>query len=550
MRLLVQRVDDRGHVPNGTLHVLVQRLGLLLLVNDDARAALVNGAAQLPVENHLGQLLLNLALRKGKLARDEGDLDDAVGLQKPRDVALKQRLVEASDLLLQHGVHENDLAVLAEERLEVDQRAVLVAGADAAHHANLDVVHEALTVLGAEEGDHLVVAPRDDDGQEEVLERLNELALVSAGEHGDVHRLGGGLKREGLGGVESGDAQVEVEKGIVGQVVAPAGVHRGRGAGRGGAAAVLAEVVEGEKHGRDVGYGGVAAVDLALLDHEGHRGVGDESGGGSLGGELGEDLVLALLARQVGEEHAVRAADGHVEALVGLEEVRVGRAVVLLRQVEQPAEEVDLGRDVGGGVDVGRDVLGAAERDLHAHEVAHEQVGLGLHEVDVQQQRLVLQRLDLGLQALQQGDGGGVVASEQQQHGDLQVEPEPEEGALLGLAPAAVDGEDLVEHLQVLHLLGEALEDAPHELRRLRLRQHGEEGLVADERAEHGVGLAGLNQVVHDDVERVLADVHDSLVGEDVKGAAGGVGGRRRPGGLRALSCAEYGLVEGDIAGD
>ncbi|GBE58682.1 hypothetical protein BOVATA_001750 [Babesia ovata] len=103
------------------------------------------------------------------------------------------------------------------------------------------------------------------------------------------------------------------------------------------------------------------------------------------------------------------ARASHVEPLVRLEEVGVGRAVILLAEAHQPAEQVYFRVDVRRRVDVGRDVLGVAECDLHAHDVAHKQACLCLHQVYVQQQRLVLERLNLLLQPIECAKGSGVV---------------------------------------------------------------------------------------------------------------------------------------------
>mmetsp|Transcript_15424 Transcript_15424/g.30922 ORF Transcript_15424/g.30922 Transcript_15424/m.30922 type:complete len:338 (-) Transcript_15424:58-1071(-) len=172
--------------------------------------------------------------------------------------------------------------------------------------------------------------------------------------------------------------------------------------------------------------------------------------------------LLRVVGHDLAEEHVLEGGDGAgvvlgLESLKGLVEVGVGRLVVFLLRVQRAALRVDLGLEERRAVDGIGGCARRGERSLAPGHVAQLVVCAALHEVDFNQQRLIVKFLHLPQQLTDQRKRCGVVFHLEIHAGKLCLDTVAQEGALLLLTPL-----DSVEAQLHLHPIG--TRDLGHEL--------------------------------------------------------------------------------------
>lgn len=166
-----------------------------LVEDDEAAGALVEDADDDLVEDHLGELALDLLLVEADHAGDVVDLDAAEGLDDLDEVLLEHGVVEAAQVVADEGVGAELVAVGGEGALVLLEGAVGVGAGDGLHGLEV-LAGVALGLLGGHERVDVVGEVEHDLAEQHVLQ-------------------GGGGARRGLLGVVAVEGLDEVRVGRV-----------------------------------------------------------------------------------------------------------------------------------------------------------------------------------------------------------------------------------------------------------------------------------------------------------------------------------------------
>ena len=201
--------------------------------------------------------------------------------------------------------------------------------------------------------------------------------------------------------------------------------------------------------------------------------------------------ALERLLQDLAEQHVLEAArrvrlavGQRVVGLVGLQEVAVGRVVVLLLAVEAPRHLVELGLEPGPDVD------GVAVRPrrrqgrLRLGHVAQRAVDLRLDEVRLDEHLLVVELLQLPQQPRDEAQRVVVARALEVDLHEPRLDALPQEGPLLGAAPRDDLQAQLRLEVERVGVRRDDVQQLAHDLRDLGLGDLAEERRRALE--EHG----------------------------------------------------------------
>lgn len=167
----VQDIHDIAQLFNGLESRIVRLITLRLVENNQAPGALVKHTDDHLVEDHLGELALNLLSVEADHLSDVGDLDAAKGLNDLDQVLLEHSVVEATQVVADEGVAAELVAVRGQGTFVFFQRPVRVRARDSLH--GLEVLARVLLRLL---GRHQVV-----DVVDEVKHNLAEQHVLQRG---------------------------------------------------------------------------------------------------------------------------------------------------------------------------------------------------------------------------------------------------------------------------------------------------------------------------------------------------------------------------------
>mmetsp|Transcript_116863 Transcript_116863/g.363179 ORF Transcript_116863/g.363179 Transcript_116863/m.363179 type:complete len:279 (+) Transcript_116863:537-1373(+) len=192
--------------------------------------------------------------------------------------------------------------------------------------------------------------------------------------------------------------------------------------------------------------------------------------------------LLRPVDHDLGQQHVLHRSPGllfvvtRVEGLKGFVEVGVGGPEVLLSSADDPGEDVNLRLEQGRTMDGIRVRLGCGQFSLGLGDVLQRVVRAAGNQVDLHQEQLVVELLDFREKLRQQLQGVLIPHLLQVQPSEPRLDPLPQERPLLSLAP--LDAVHAHLDLQRLRVRGpcQEVDEGPHELGGLGLRQLDEEG--------------------------------------------------------------------------